>query len=182
MNKALFIDRDGVINKEKDYVFRINDFEFIDNIFEPLRLFQENGYLIIVITNQAGIGRGFYTENDFGELTKWMVKEFDKRGVKITDVFFDPTHPVYGKGVYKKESNNRKPNPGMIIQAADKYGIDLSKSILVGDKLSDAEAGRRAGIDSIFLVSTGHQVKENEVPESCIMVNELLDVVKIMHL
>ncbi len=70
----------------------------------------------------------------------------------------------------------------MIIQAADKYGIDLSKSILVGDKLSDAEAGRRAGIDSIFLVSTGHQVKENEVPESCIMVNELLDVVKIMHL
>ena len=182
MNKALFIDRDGVINREKDYVHKIEDFEFIDGVFDALKEFISKGFLIIVITNQAGIARGLYSEKDFEDLTLWMNEEFDKKGVKITDVFFDPTHPVHGKGVYKRESEYRKPNPGMILHAVEKYTIDLKKSVLVGDKLSDAEAGRRAGIGSLFLVRTGHTVKEDDVSDDCTMVNDLSDILKIIHL
>jgi D-glycero-D-manno-heptose 1,7-bisphosphate phosphatase len=178
MSKALFIDRDGVINREKDYVHKIENFEFVDGIFEALREFISKGFLIIVITNQAGIARGLYSEKDFEELTEWMIKQFESEGVKITDVFFDPTHPEYGKGSYKKESYYRKPNPGMILQAAEKYKTDLEKSILVGDKPSDAEAGKRAGVGSLFLVRTGHQFMEKDVPPDCVVVDELKDVLK----
>lgn len=182
MSKALFIDRDGVINKEKDYVYKISDFEFVDGIFDALREFALKGFLIIVITNQAGIARGIFTEKDFEKLTTWMINEFKAKGVTITDVFFDPTHPVHGKGVYKKESYYRKPNPGMIFKAAEKYEIDLEKSVLVGDKISDAEAGNRAGVGSVFLVRTGHSISAKDVPAGCMVVNELKDVFIKLHL
>ncbi len=182
MNKALFIDRDGVINREKDYVHKIEDFEFIEGIFDALREFTSRGFLIVVITNQAGIARGLYSEKDFEDLTLWMNKEFEANGVKITDVFFDPTHPVHGIGFYKRASKYRKPNPGMIFSAAEKYEVDLKKSILVGDKPSDAEAGIRAGVGSVFLVSTGHSFRKEEVPPGCLVVDELKDVLKKISL
>jgi D-glycero-D-manno-heptose 1,7-bisphosphate phosphatase len=181
MSKALFIDRDGVINREKNYVHKIEDFEFIDGIFDALREFTSKGFLIIVITNQAGIARGLYSEKVFEELTKWMIKRFESEGVKITDVFFDPTHPEHGKGSYKKESYYRKPNPGMILQAAEKYKTDLEKSVLVGDKPGDAEAGKRAGVGSLFLVRTGHQFREEDVPQGCVVVDNLKDVLINLH-
>jgi len=180
MNKALFIDRDGVINKEKDYVYRIEDFEFIDGVFGALKQAGDLGYKIIIITNQAGIARGLFTEEDFHKITQWMCREFEKRGVQITDVFYDPYHPVYGKGKYKKDSMNRKPNPGMIMEAVKKYRIDVKRSALAGDKMSDIEAGKRAGIEKLFLVRTGYPVDKSVVPAGCLVVDTLKQVVEAL--
>lgn len=146
MNKALFLDRDGVINVEKNYVFKIEDFEFIEGIFELIKTFQDKGYLIIVITNQAGIGRGYYTEEDFHKLNNWMIEQFKQRGITITDVYYCPYHPTHGIGEYLKDSYDRKPNPGMILKAGERYSIDLKQSVLIGDKDTDIKAGQAAGI------------------------------------
>lgn len=146
MNKALFLDRDGVINVEKNYVFKIEDFEFIEGIFELIKTFQDKGYLIIVITNQAGIGRGYYTEEDFHKLNDWMIEQFKQRGITITGVYYCPYHPTHGIGEYLKDSYDRKPNPGMILKASERYSIDLKQSVLIGDKDTDIKAGQAAGI------------------------------------
>ena len=157
MKKALFLDRDGVINKEKNYLYKIEDFEFIDGVFETCKYFQDKGYLIIIITNQAGIARGYYNEDDFWKLTDWMKKEFDKKGIKITDVYFCPHHPEF-----TGECECRKPKPGMLIESIKKYNIDVNNSILVGDKNSDIEAGKKVGMKKLFLVNTGHLIKSNK--------------------
>lgn len=157
-NKALFLDRDGVINVEKNYVYKIEDFEFMDGIFEVMRSYQEQGYLLIVITNQAGIGRGYYTEEDFNMLNEWMLKRLADEGIHITKVYHCPYHPEYGIREYKKDSFDRKPNPGMILRAAKEFEIDLDASILVGDKESDIQAGKRAGVKmNVLLESTYHR-------------------------
>ncbi len=145
-HRALFLDRDGVINIDHAYVFKPDNFEFIDGIFELCRKAKDLGYLIFVITNQAGIGRGYYTELDFLKLTEWMVGEFKKHGVDIDKVYFCPSHPEHGIGKYKTDSPNRKPNPGMIVQATKEFDIDLARSVLIGDKVSDIQAGVAAGI------------------------------------
>ena len=180
MNKALFIDRDGVINKEKDYVNRKEDFVFIDGVFKSLKEFSALGYKLIVITNQAGIARGYYNEEDFHRITDWMNNEFRQRGVEITEVYYDPYHPVYGKGKYKRESSRRKPAPGMILDAVKDHHIDLQRSALVGDKLSDIEAGRRAGVGRLFLVRTGHPFDETEAPADCRVADNLEEVMAML--
>ena len=147
MNKAVFLDRDGVINEDKGYVHKIEDFVFIDGIFEKLKKYQDEGYLLIVVTNQSGIGRGYYTTEDFEKLTKYMVEQFAKKGIKITKVYHSP---------YRPEENTycRKPNPGMLLQAKEEFNIDMKNSIMIGDKESDMEAGRRAGVGTLILVSS----------------------------
>jgi D-glycero-D-manno-heptose 1,7-bisphosphate phosphatase len=157
MNKVLFLDRDGVINKEKNYLYRIEDFEFIDGVFDTCRYFQSKGYLLIVITNQAGIARKKYTENDFNLLTDWMILEFEKRDIKILKVYHCPHHPDFSG-----DCECRKPNIGMLLEAQKDFNIDLSKSILVGDKNSDIEAGINAGIGQNFLITTGHILNNNQ--------------------
>lgn len=154
MNKALFFDRDGVINIEKNYVYKIEDFEFISDIFSLAKEAQEKGYLLIVITNQAGIGRGYYTEADFQKLTQWMVRQFANKSIDISHVYHCPYHPQFGIGGYKKDSFDRKPNPGMLLRARDKFDLDLSQCLLVGDKVSDIEAGENAGLSDMFLLSS----------------------------
>ena len=147
LRKALFLDRDGVINVEKNYVYRIEDFEFLPGIFDLCTLAKQQGFLLVVITNQAGIGRGYYSETDFQGLTDWMQEEFQAHGIKIDRVYHCPYHPTAGIGEYRQDSFHRKPNPGMILTARDELGLDLSKSVLVGDKDSDIEAGRASGIN-----------------------------------
>jgi len=155
--KALFLDRDGVINVDKGYVHRIEDFEFIDGIFDVLKYFQNKGFLLIIITNQAGIGRGYYTKDDFFMLTNWMLAQFKNKGIHIAKVYFSPYHPVHGQGKYKKDSFCRKPNPGMILKAQEEFNMDLSESILIGDKVSDIKAGETAGIGcNILMESSNH--------------------------
>jgi D-glycero-D-manno-heptose 1,7-bisphosphate phosphatase len=167
MSKALFLDRDGVINVEKNYVYKIEDFEFIDGIFEFVKKFQDKGYLVFVVTNQAGIGRGYYTEEDFRILTDWMNEEFKKQGIIINGVYYCPHHPTYGKGKYKKDCECRKPKPGMILKAKADFNIDLGKSILIGDKESDLEAGRKAGVGYLYRIDNHVFVdKENKHNDS----------------
>jgi len=141
MNKALFIDRDGVINLDKVHVFHKDNFEFNEEIFEICRKFCEEGFLILVITNQAGIAKGIYTEVDFLKLSDWMVRQFRKRKIKISKVYHCPHHPdVTGP------CDCRKPNPGMLLRAIKEFDLDISECVLIGDKETDMEAGRRAGI------------------------------------
>jgi D-glycero-D-manno-heptose 1,7-bisphosphate phosphatase len=151
---ALFLDRDGVINVDHAYVCKKENFEFVDGIFELCRTAKQLGFLICVVTNQAGIGRGYYTEKDFLELTDWMCSVFSEEGSAIDKVYFCPTHPEYGVGEYKTDSLFRKPGPGMILQAAQELGIDLAKSVLVGDKETDIQAGIAAGVGCNLLYRT----------------------------
>jgi len=145
--KAAFLDRDGVINIDTGYVGRIKDFKFKDGIFELLKLLQNLGFSLFIVTNQSGIARGYYSEEDFYKLTEWMKEEFKKKGIEIKDVRFCPHHPnITG------ECECRKPKPGMILDLAKEYGIDLKNSIMIGDSDRDIEAAKRAGIEKTFKV------------------------------
>ena len=148
--RALFLDRDGVINVDHGYVHRPDQFEFIDGIFDLCRHARDLGYLIVVVTNQAGIGRGYYTEQAFHDLSTWMKQRFAAAGVQIAAVYFCPHHAQHGVGEYKRDCARRKPNPGMLQDAARELGVDLRASILIGDKESDIVAGRRAGLRSVL--------------------------------
>lgn len=153
MKLALFLDRDGIINEERHYVHRTEDFHFIDGIFELCRAAIEAGVAIIVVTNQAGIGRGFFTEQQFQTLTGWMNARFAEQGVTIDQVYYCPHHPVHGTGHYKLDCLCRKPNPGMILRARDDHGICLRNSILIGDKDWDIVAAKAAGVGTPVLIS-----------------------------
>ncbi|XQW86976.1 D-glycero-beta-D-manno-heptose 1,7-bisphosphate 7-phosphatase [Thalassotalea piscium] len=157
MNKALFLDRDGIINVDHGYVYQSENFEFVEDIFSFCQLAQDKGYLLIVITNQSGIGRGKYTVEQFQELTEWMKEQFKSNKVNINAVYFCPHHPMKGQGEYLKECDCRKPNPGMIIQAAAEHNVDLKQSIFIGDKVSDMKAAEAAGIDKRILVASQYQ-------------------------
>lgn len=146
VDKALFLDRDGVINVDHGFVHRPEDFEFIEGVFDSCRLAIARGYRLVVVTNQSGIGRGLFTVDEYLALTTWMETRFRAEGAVLSGVYFDPTHPVHGQGGYRRVSEDRKPAPGMLLKARDEIGIDLARSALVGDKESDIEAGRAAGL------------------------------------
>jgi len=164
VKKALFLDRDGVINKEKNYLYKVEEFEFIDGVFDTCKFFQDRGYELIIITNQAGIARGYYTEEDFHKLNDWMLEEFKKRGIKISKVYFCPHHPDF-----TGECECRKPKPGMILQAQGEFGLDLSSSILVGDKESDIRVGKNAGVGLNVLVKSGHKIDEKNTQADLVL-------------
>lgn len=144
--KALFLDRDGVINEDYGYVHEKENFKFKENIFSFTKFASERGFIVIVVTNQAGIGRGYYSDEKFLSLNNWMINEFLKRNIVIQETFYCATHPEYGIGEYKKKDYRRKPFPGMLFEACDKYEINMGESILVGDKISDVRAGLSAGV------------------------------------
>ena len=175
MRKALFLDRDGVINVEKHYLHKIEDFEFMPGIVEVMRQYQQAGYALVVVTNQSGIGRGYYTEEDFWKLTEWMKQTLAEQDVLIAGVYFSPYHPEKGMGEYRRESDCRKPGPGMLLQAAEELDIDLAGSVMLGDKESDVEAGRRAGVvQTIRLLEKGKAVGESKANLVIYDVRELL--------
>ena len=151
--KALFLDRDGVVNIDYGYVYKKENFEFIDGIFNLVRQANNNNFIVFIITNQSGIARGYYSIDEFNTLTSWMMEQFDKQNAAIKKVYFCPYHPTEGKGMFLKDDSSRKPNPGMILQACSEYDLDLAGSILVGDKMSDIEAGERAGVGLNILLS-----------------------------
>lgn len=151
--KVLFLDRDGVINIDYGYVHKLEDFTFINGIFDLVKRANRLGYLVIIITNQSGIGRGYYSLSDFEVLCAWMIDRFKDKGAKINKIYYSPYHPTKGKGRFLKDDISRKPNPGMILKACDEFDIDLTNSILIGDKVSDITAGRRAGVGRNILFS-----------------------------
>jgi D-glycero-D-manno-heptose 1,7-bisphosphate phosphatase len=152
--KALFLDRDGVINSDVNYAYKIDQIVFIDGIFNLCKAAKDAGYLIIIVTNQAGIGRGLYSENDFHKLMKWMLKIFKNHSIIIDDIFYCPHHEDATILRYKKSCQNRKPAPGMILDAAKKHNILLEDSILVGNNISDINAGIEAGVGNLSLLNS----------------------------
>ncbi|AXS40634.1 HAD family hydrolase [Breoghania sp. L-A4] len=177
MRPALFLDRDGVINEDHNYVHLPDDIVFIDGIFDLCRTATDLGMAIVVVTNQAGIGRGYYTEADFAALSDWMRTEFLREGVVIDAIYHCPNHPEHGIGAYKRASYDRKPNPGMILRAQRDLDLDLGASILVGDRKTDIDAGRNAGVGTTILLSAA-TVDPSGV---CgFQVSSLLEVIPIM--
>jgi D-glycero-D-manno-heptose 1,7-bisphosphate phosphatase len=174
LTPALFLDRDGVINIDYGYIYKIDDFEFNEGIFDLVRFAHNLNYKTVVISNQAGIGRGYFTEAQFSELTDWMCQKFLEQGAPIARVYFSPYHPTAGLGKYLKDDFSRKPQPGMLLQAQRDLNIDLKRSIFIGDNISDMEAGNRAGVGLNLLLSDESQ-KDAEGLKHC-KVSSLNDV------
>jgi len=156
--RAVILDRDGVINLDFGYVSTPEATVWVEGIFDFCRLAQEFGYLLLVATNQAGIGRGRYSEAHFASYTRWMLKEFDERGVSLTAVYYCPHHADAGLGVYRRACGCRKPSPGMLLAAEEDYNLDLSNSLMVGDKVSDMMAAGAAGVGTRILLGSGSTV------------------------
>ncbi|MEK9662913.1 MAG: HAD family hydrolase [Alphaproteobacteria bacterium] len=150
--RALFLDRDGVINVDTGFVWQKEKFVFTDDVFESARRAAALGYRLVVVTNQSGIGRGLYSEADFHALTEWMCGRFAEEGVTIDRVYFAPTHPVHGVGEYRVDSPDRKPGPGMLLRAARDLDLDLAASALVGDRETDIRAAHAAGVTTKLLI------------------------------
>jgi D-glycero-D-manno-heptose 1,7-bisphosphate phosphatase len=186
-NKAVFIDRDGTLNVEKNYVHKISDFEFIAGAPEAVRLLNENGFKVIVISNQSGIARGYYTPNDVHLLHDHIQRELRKEKAYIDAFFYCPHHPEGTVEEFRKACDCRKPNPGMIHQAEKKFDLDLSRSFIIGDHLSDVRLKERVPF-SMILVRTGHGKKTTEqltgesVNPDYIEENLLEAVKKIIHI
>ena len=180
--RAVLLDRDGVINVNHGYVHNSKNFEFIEGIFEVARAAQSSGYKLIVITNQSGIGRGYYSEQQFHQLTAWMCNEFLHAGAPIEKVYFSPFHPTEGIGAYRKDDVSRKPRPGMIHQAQREINLDLGSSILIGDKASDIEAGIAAGVGLNILFAQKQPSKLSGLPYKTIAaLREALPFINSSH-
>ena len=176
---AVFLDRDGVINHNHGYVHKREDFDFIEGIFDVARHAYQQNYKLVVITNQAGIGRGYYTEEQFHRLTDWMCQQFSDAGAPINKVYFSPYHPTAGLGHYLKDDVSRKPYPGMILQAQKDLSIDLSRSVLIGDKVSDIQAGTMAGVGTNLLFAAEHP---NELGGlNCELIATLCEAIPYLH-
>lgn len=137
MKKAIFLDRDGTINVEKHYLHKIEDFEFLPGVIEGLRLLVKANYLLVIITNQSGIGRGYYSEKDFHKLNDWMLETLDEQHVKVSKVYYCPHLPDAKVKEYRVDCECRKPKLGMYMQAVKDFDIDLSQSFVIGDKIRD---------------------------------------------
>jgi D-glycero-D-manno-heptose 1,7-bisphosphate phosphatase len=151
--RALFLDRDGVVNEEVGYLHRAEEVQFVDGIFSLCKTAARLGYKLIVVTNQAGIARGYYTEADFEALMEFMRAELRSEGVELDAVYYCPFHPEHGVGEYKREHEDRKPGTGMLRRGARELGVELSESLLVGDRCSDVAAANAAGLRQAFLMS-----------------------------
>lgn len=147
-NKAIFLDRDGVLNRELgDYVCRFEDFQLLDN-FEALKTLQERGYLLLVATNQGGLAKGWYTEEILSKMHQHLLYTYRQHGVEIKDIFYCPHHPDF-----TGDCDCRKPKPGLLLQGIKKYNIDPALSYFIGDRERDMEAAAAAGVTGILIDS-----------------------------
>ncbi len=176
-NKAVFLDRDGVINEDFGYVHKLENFYIYPEVFPALRKLQDAGYKLLIVTNQSGIAVGYYTEEDFLNLTKHMLDVFKKEGIHIDKVYYCPHHP---EGVIPKLSikcDCRKPESGMIKQGIEEFNIDPSASFLIGDKENDIKAAHKEGLKAA-LVKTGQGMKYIDNTEADFVGENILDVVE----
>jgi D-glycero-D-manno-heptose 1,7-bisphosphate phosphatase len=169
---AVFLDRDGVINVDSGYVGHWDSFVFLPGAVDAMRTLYEAGYVLVIVTNQSGIGRGFYTEEDFHRLTEQMSEELSQQGVSVAGVYFCPHLPEATLPKYRKTCKCRKPSPGLIHRAIEDLDIDLTRSAMVGDKVSDMQAALAAGIPYRY------QVIDGESYEDCIPVGNLAEACK----
>jgi D-glycero-D-manno-heptose 1,7-bisphosphate phosphatase len=158
--RAVFLDRDGVITREPPYyAHKVSQLVFIPKSAEAIRLLNENGYLVIIVSNQAGIARGYYREEDAALFHRVMTERLAEAGARIDAIYYCPHHPEATVERYRSDCDCRKPRPGMLLKAEKEFGLDLQQSFMIGDKLSDIEAGKRAQCRTI-LVRTGYGAEE----------------------
>jgi D-glycero-D-manno-heptose 1,7-bisphosphate phosphatase len=151
LKPALFLDRDGVLNVDAGYVSRWEDFHWIEGAKEAVAAFNRAGWLVVVVTNQSGVGRGYYSEEDVAALHARMAQDLAEAGAHIDAIYYSPHHPEAAVEAFRHpDPPNRKPNPGMILTAARDLAIDLARSVMVGDKEADVEAARRAGVRGLL--------------------------------
>lgn len=170
---ALLLDRDGVINEDRGFVHRIEDFKFLPGIFDMVARAREKGMAVVVVTNQSGIGRGLFPERAFIQLTDWMMGRFADAGAPIDRVYHCPYHPTEGLGEWRADHPWRKPAPGMLIQAAHDLDLDLSASVMVGDSRRDMQAAKAAGVGCCILIG------EEPIPD-CHLATDLLEAKRIL--
>lgn len=172
--KAAFIDRDGVINEERNYVYQVEDFVLLPGVVQGLSILREAGYLLIIVTNQAGIARGYYNHSSVDTLHEHMFDQLAQQGVFLDAVYFCPHHP---HGKIKKlafQCECRKPSPGMLNAAALEFNLDLSASVLIGDKFTDIQAGKRAGVGKNIIVESGHYLEQEARLQADLIAKDLL--------
>jgi len=186
MNKAVFLDRDGTINEEMGYINHISRFKVFDFVPEAIKILNDEGYKIVVITNQSGVARGYFGESLVKEIHKKLISDLERESALIDKIYYCPHHPLEGKGKYKKVCNCRKPSTGMIDLAVKELNIDLNKSFMVGDRFKDMLFAQQAGLQTVF-VQTGygmgeftHQKKEWEIQPKYIAIN-LLDAARYIQ-
>ncbi|HGO5293745.1 TPA: D-glycero-beta-D-manno-heptose 1,7-bisphosphate 7-phosphatase [Photobacterium damselae subsp. damselae] len=172
---AVFIDRDGVINVDHGYVHTTDDFEYVEGVFAACKKLKEMGYLLVLVTNQSGIARGMFTEDEFLSLTEWMDWNFVDNGVEFDGIYYCPHHPE-GQGDYRQECDCRKPKPGMLISARDYLKIDMAQSVMIGDKADDMTAAKEAEVGTKILVRTGKPVTEVGEQLADVVLDSVADV------
>ncbi len=178
--RAVFLDRDGTINVEKDYLYKVEDFEFIAGAPEAIRALKNAGFLVIVVTNQSGVARGYYELDDVACLHEHIQAELAKHNIAIDAFYVCPHHPEKGLGEYLRSCNCRKGAPGMLLQAAAEYNVDLSHSYMVGDKIADIEAADNAGCKPI-MVKTGYGQRDcDKLAEGVPLCDDLAEVAKLI--
>lgn len=176
MKPAIFLDRDGTINIDHGYVHTSDDFQFIEGTIEALAELKKMGYLLVLVTNQSGIGRGLFTEDQFMHLTEWMDWSLADRGVDIDGIYFCPHHPEATIDEYRQVCECRKPQPGMFLEAQKYLDIDMGASYMVGDKKEDMLAAAAAGVGHKILVKTGKSVTEESEKVADTVLNSLAEL------
>ncbi|MGL5390495.1 MAG: D-glycero-beta-D-manno-heptose 1,7-bisphosphate 7-phosphatase [Shewanella sp.] len=174
VNRAVFLDRDGVINQDHGYVHLVDDFEYIEGVFDACLALKQMGYKLVVVTNQSGIARGLYSEEQFHSLTEWMDWNFADKGVELDGIYYCPHHAEKGEGDYKVDCDCRKPKPGMLNDAAKFLKIDLSQSVMVGDKAEDMQAAKAAGVSTRILVRSGKVIADDS--DATVVLDSIADV------
>lgn len=157
VKKAVFLDRDGVINVDKGYIYKWEDFEYMPRVVDGLKKLQRSGFSIVVVTNQSGIARGYYTQGDYEQLNSQFLESLEKHDIRIDGVYHCPHFSDGNVSEFSFECNCRKPKPGMLFRAARELNLKLSESVLVGDKLSDIAAARAAGLKAAYLIGSGRE-------------------------
>lgn len=174
--KALFLDRDGIVNVDHGYVSSPQDVEFVDGIFELIQQYCQQGYLPVIVTNQSGIARGMFSEADFHQLMTWMQSRFNQHQLPQVAVYYCPHHPDVGESPYRQVCDCRKPAPGMFYRAAKELNIDLASSTMIGDSWRDIQAAHAAGVQDLIYVN------EKPAPDSLLRVKQVNRVRELVGL
>ena len=177
MNKAIFLDRDGVLNIDKGYVYKWESFQLIEGTIEALKRIQILNFKIIIITNQSGIARGYYTESDYKSLTKTFINYLNLKNIYIDGIYHCPHHPFFSKGE-NSHCNCRKPKPGLFLKAAKENNINISESIAIGDKHTDLIAAKEAGIKKRYLIKKNNNQNDRKDKLFLASFDNLLECVK----
>ncbi len=176
MKPAIFLDRDGTINVDHGYVHMSDDFQFIDGVIEAMAELKKMGYALVLVTNQSGIARGLFTEDQFMHLTEWMDWSLADRGVDFDGIYFCPHHPEAVVEEFRLSCECRKPNLGMFNDAQQHLAIDMANSYMVGDKREDMLAASAAGVGHKILVRTGKDITPEAEASADVVLNSLADL------